>query len=820
MLTVLELGGEWRMREADAAAWLPAQVPGTVLTDLLRSGQIADPFYRQNEDTARALSYKEYEYEREFEVPAAVLDAEHAELVFEGLDTLADVYLNDVCILRADNMHRTWRIEAGPYLKQKGNRLRIWFHSPTAYTDRAEKEGCIHYVSCGSLSGAQYLRKPHSMFGWDWGPQMPDAGIWRPVRLECWSGSRLEDVRIHQEHQENGVRLSVDIRPAGDAAGLTAAVQVVSPQGDTVLQSETEEKDGVIAWSGLVEQPQLWWPHGYGGQPLYRLLITLYAGGEAVDRQEKRIGLRTLTVSRKPDDYGEEFAFVVNGIKIFSMGADYIPEDSLYGRMTAGKTRRLLEDCVKANYNTIRVWGGGYYPPEWFFDACDELGLIVWQDFMYACLIYEVTDAFVESITAESVDNLRRFRHHACLGLLCGNNENEMGWLSWDYEGCSSPRHKQDYLRLFEEILPGIVEREAPDVFYWPSSPSAGGNFRHTLDDGYGDSHYWAVWHGRLPFEEYTRHYFRYCSEYGFQSFPCAKTVNQFTEPEDRNIFSPVMEQHQKNGTANERILTYLAEYYRYPYSYETLLYASQLLQAEAIKTGAEHFRRHRGRCMGSLYWQVNDCWPVASWASIDYYGRWKGLHYYARRFYAPLLASCAIEEDTYALHVSNESRDTRQLRLVYALKDTQGREWARGEYPVTCAPLSTQMVCRDTLPADCPRDRVYIVFRLLDGDDMVSGGSEIFCRPKHFAFADPQLSLSAKETVDAFAVTVAAKAYAKSVALDLQDIDAVFSDNWMDLDAGETRTVLLDKADLPAGMTAALLQEQLEVRSIYQIGR
>lgn len=467
---------------------------------------------------------------------------------------------------------------------------------------------------------------------------------------------------------------------------------------------ETTAAEQVIT----IEHPQLWWPNGLGKQPLYRVTVRLATG----DTRMWRIGLRTMTVSREKDEWGEEFCHVVNGMKVFAMGADYIPEDNILARVTPERTRRLLEDCKAANFNAIRVWGGGYYPDDAFYDICDELGLMVWQDLMYACAFYDLTPDFERSIRVETHQNVARLRHHASLALICGNNEMEMfmagansaliNHRTWEFVP-TYPHHITDYVKMFEYILPAIVKETAPQTYWWPASPSSGGNFDAPNDENRGDNHYWDVWHGEKPFTEYRKFFFRYASEFGFQSFPCLKSVKQFTLPDDRNIFSRVMERHQRNQAANGKILSYLSQTFRYPNSFDDLLYASQLMQAEAIRYGVEHWRRNRGRCMGAIIWQLNDIWPVASWASIDYYGRWKALHYAAKRFFAPVMISAEEEgelsqnpkineyhpaplEKSFRLNVCNETlRDVTgrsRLGAAHARRRNRAAESANADHP------------------------------------------------------------------------------------------------------------------------------------------
>lgn len=410
-------------------------------------------------------------------------------------------------------------------------------------------------------------------------------------------------------------------------------------------------------------------------------------GGVEVDLVTQRIGLRQIGVRREKDSYGESFAHEVNGITIFAMGADYIPQDNIFGRITPKRTRKLLENCAEANFNIIRVWGGGYYPEDDFLDACDELGLLVWQDFMFACAVYELTDAFEENITAEFIDNIKRIRNHACLALWCGNNEMEMfvaggGW-------GNSPKQMGDYFKMYEYIIPKLLKKYDPDTFYWPASPSSGGGFDNPNDESRGDVHYWDVCHGGKPITEFRKFYFRYASEFGFQSFPSIRTIESFTLLEDRNPFSYVMEKHQRNNGANGKLMAYMEQEFLYPMSMETAVYASQVLQAEAIRNAAEHFRRYRGRCMGAIYWQLNDIWPGISWFSIDYYGRWKALHYYAKRFFAPVLLSCEEESmmtqerninaenvsfrKSVRFNVSNETRQAKKAEIRWNVRKNDG---------------------------------------------------------------------------------------------------------------------------------------------------
>ena len=773
------------MRITGTEEWIPASVPGSVYNDLINAGRLDDPYWRDNELKALKLMENDFEYVGSF-------DGNDWDLIrFNGIDTLADIYLNDRLLGSVDNMHCVYEYEIKEYLKPDNNTLKIVFHSPTEYIARKHKEDPLILGTEDAMEGFPFLRKAHYMFGWDWGPRLPDAGIWRDVELISVNKVRFTSVYIRQEFNEDG-----------------SEVRLIA---DTLTEKRVEGDYKVRVEPEIIKEPKLWWPNNLGDQPLYEVTVTLEdEDGQILDRWNKKIGIRTLEVSTEDG----EFAFTVNGVKFFAMGADYIPEDNILSRTNKDRTRDLINKCKASNFNSIRVWGGGIYPSDDFYDACDEAGLVVWQDLMFACANYRLTPDFEESIEAEVRDNIRRLRHHPSLGLWCGNNEMEMFVDKGEWGAHADPKIREDYLKMYEDLFPRIMKEEDPVRFYWPASPSCGGGFDDPNSPDRGDVHYWDVWHGNKPFTEYRKYYFRFLSEFGFQSFPSIRTIESFTLPKDRNVFSYVMEKHQRNASANGKIMNYMEQYFLYPNDLETLVYASQLLQAEAIRYGVEHLRRNRGRCMGAVYWQLNDCWPVASWASVDYYGRLKALHYYAKRFFDPVIISCEEEgllnkgnnvnaEDldvikSIRLNVTNETGSTIEDEVVWELRDADGSVLRQEKVPVKVEPFSSLWLDKIELP-EVDTYGNYVSYRLGD----ISEGTVLFCPPKHFRFTDPKLKVEVKWDE----ITVTSSSYAKGVEIRNGNDDLYLTDNFFDMNGG-TKTVRILSGS----------PEDITVRSVYSI--
>lgn len=822
----------WHMRQA-GEAYQPAVVPGTVYTDLLRNGSMEDPFWKDNEHQALALMENDYEYETCFDAEEELFSQDKILLHFDGLDTIADIYLNQEHIGNAYNMHRVWEYDVTRLIKKKDNVLQVILHSPLRFM-REEFAKCRTLGSEDAMDGFVHIRKAHCMFGWDWGAHLPDAGIFRGVSLLGIKGARLDGVYIRQEHFSEKVVLHLEVeeelvfsdegetvfqkegvsshKGKGFTENTCYTVEITSPDGNIWSYEDSPE-------SVTVEQPRLWWPHGYGEQPLYTVKVSLYADGQLADVWERRIGLRTLTMKIEKDEWGECFAHEVNGVAIFAMGADYIPEDHLLGRVTPEKTRKLLEQCTAANYNAVRVWGGGYYPEDWFYDICDELGLIVWQDFMFACAVYELTPEFKANIRQEFIDNVKRLRHHASLGLWCGNNEMEM-FVAQKIHWVTKKTEVRDYVIMYEQLIPEVLEEYDPETFYWPASPSSGGAFDEPNSPDRGDVHYWDVWHGNKPFSSYRKYFFRYLSEFGFQSFPSKKTIETFTDdPKDMNIFSYVMEKHQRQFSANGKIMNYLQQTYLYPTDFDTLLYASQLLQMDAVRYGIEHFRRNRGRCMGAIVWQLNDCWPVVSWASIDYCGRWKALHYAEKRSFAPLMLSCEEEgmttreidinranagfEKSIRLNVANETMQEQCVQVSWAVRNAKAEILRDGGVQEVRVPALSSVWLEKVMLPEIDIFSEYVSYEMTQEGTVISEGTVMFSYPKYFRYEDPKLTCR----VEGDEIVVSADAYAKNVEIQNENEDFILSDNYFDLNGNEKRVKVISGE-----------MKGIRLRSVYDI--
>ena len=831
---VLKLDRGWQFRQVAAGAqdaetgWLPATVPGDVHLDLLANKKIDDPFFRDNEAKLQWIENESFEYRLNFDASPSLMARSNVDLIFDGLDAVSQVYLNGVQVLAADNMFRIWRVPVKGHLHPGKNLLRVVFPSPIKAAQEVAAGDAFRLKSM--TADKTYVRKAAYEFGWDWGPKFVTSGIWRPVRLEAWDKVRIADFAIRQRDVSKDVaHASAEVEvEAATAGSAKVSVQYADDGKPVTLRTVASLHAGrnVIVLPVEIRQPKLWYPAGYGDQPLYEFTAQVSTGVQPADERKAKVGLRTIVLHRELDKWGRSFELVVNGIPVFAKGADVIPFDSFPNRVTTADYRRILESARDANMTTIRHWGGGYYETEEFYSICDELGIMIWQDFQFGNDWQPGTYAFKLNIQAEAEDQVRRLRNHPSIVLWSGNNETEAAF-SWGPRPTLPPDVRlliwQDYLTEFSGILPRVVARLDPETPYWPSSPSAD---YEPLSDHYqsGDAHIWDVWHGRVPFSTYETHHARFVTEYGFQSFPEMKTIEAFTTPEDRTgIFTPVMLAHQKNNEGNSIIHDYLLKDYSEPKDFASFLYVSQVLQAEGIKIGAEHFRRSRPETMGSIFWQLNDCWPVASWSSIDYYGRWKALQYYARRFYAPILVSPHVEDGSLKVYIVSDKTVVTPATLRVRLMDFDGNVLLEESQPVDVAPLASKDYLDWPLKklADAGAantSRVFVVADLQTGGatDFAMNGKQIsrnlaYLAPvKEIHLKPAQLKVETTGAQGSYKIRIGSPVLARSVYLTFGDLDVQVSDNYFDIMPGET-------VEITATSSATLdaIKAQLKVISL-----
>ncbi|MCC6415745.1 MAG: glycoside hydrolase family 2 protein [Opitutaceae bacterium] len=810
----------WKFRDAtQQSTWRAAVVPGCVHRDLRRHQLIPDPFFGTNELDLQWIEQRDWEYRTTFTVATTLLREEVVELVCDGLDTLCTVYLNGKKIAATDNMFVTWRWNVKPLLQRGRNELRFVFASvgralPKTRPEHQPKE---YNDSVGRCS---VFRKEQCQFGWDWGPRFATAGVWRDVRLEAWTANRLDSVRIAQDHSARDGSVTLVFTPELARPDRFVTYYVTISLGDQVV---AEVSGRAANLKSELRNPQLWWPNGHGAQPLYSAEVrAVDKQGRAIGTWSRRIGLRTIALDRAKDQWGESFQFVVNGRPIFAKGANWIPAHSFVAGLTRADYERDFVSAAQANMNMMRVWGGGLYESEEFYDVCDELGLLVWQDFMFACTLYPRDREFLASVKREATDNIRRIRHRASLALWCGNNEIET--LNWDALKADRKLRK-NYDAIFHQLLPAAVAAHDGVTAYWPTSPYRGEGRSNdytikSLGEISGDTHFWDVWHARHPVKDYEKWQFRFVSEFGMQSYSSPATNATFSAAKDNNVFGPVMENHQKNTAGNQIILDYVSRLYCFPKNQDALIYLSQLNQAHCMQTGVEHYRRTMPRCMGALYWQLNDCWPVASWSSIEHTGRWKALHHVARRFFAPALVSARVpggetaiignyrrsSVDRVHLYTVYDHPETTDGLLVWDLFHLDGRIIASAKKDVRLR--YGQSVKQHTLDlrkplAELGRDHLYLRIALEINGQRVSEETVFLTPPRFLDLPRGRTSVTARQlTPTQVLLTFRSDVFQHRFAFDVPGYDHRSSDNYFELYPGEQKDALVEFA-LPAKAAA-----------------
>jgi len=815
MKPLLNLSNNWTFFEPSSKRWLDAQVPGCIHTDLLRHKLIPDPFWGSNEHDLQWIGEREWKYRCEFKVDAGLLNQTHIELVAEGLDTVATLRLNGRRIGTSGNMFVGYRFDVQQGLRQGDNVLEILFDNQMDYLRARQQPDDLPEWN-DPVGGVQHIRKMQCQFGWDWGPRLVTCGIYKAIRLEAWISNRIVSVHVSQLHTKGAVELTV--KPELISKSLGTIRGTVSLGGKVVAEVKNHRC--------TIADPQLWWPNCLGAQPLYELRIELVEDGSVVDFHSQRIGLRTIVLDRHADEFGETFQFAVNGRTIFAKGANWIPAHSFVTEADRAFYDNILSSAAAANMNMLRVWGGGIYESDDFYDLCDEKGLLVWQDFMFACSLYPGTPEFLGLVREEAEYQVKRLANRACLALWCGNNEIEQ----MPQEIIKTRKRKKAYDEVFYKILPNAVQRFDGNTPYWPSSPhNPEGYEKGHNNERAGDCHFWDVWHARKPVKTYEQKNFRFCSEFGMQSYCSPEVAATFCKPEEFNVFSPAMENHQKNGAGNQIILDYISRLYRFPKDYAALSYLSQLNQAWCMKVGIEHFRRSMPRTMGALYWQINDCWPVASWSSLEFGGRWKALQYAARRFFAPALVSAHVPgEETVG--IGNSTWSTIHEVNLFTIYD--GIDACGGDLRWTLYHLDGRILTKglkkqlQLIPGESVRQagldfakdmakhgaaNLFLrVWLEIDGA-LASENTVLFTAPRFIALprGKPKASIT-KIGAEQFEIEFCADTLVYQLAFDFPQTNYRADDNYFDLFPGVTHRV---KITSPSSITE--LRKKLTIASL-----
>ncbi|PWJ43161.1 beta-mannosidase [Sediminitomix flava] len=807
----LELNENWFFSSTthpDYQQPLPAQVPGTVQTDLLSNHKIEEPFYRFNEDSTYWVEREDWTYTNTFKISKEMFESDGLELVFEGLDTYATVKLNAQEVFYAENMHRTWFIKDKSLFREGENTLEITFHSISKVGEErlAKYDHIYPTVAEKAEIGKQtapVTRKAAYQYGWDWAPRLVAMGIWRPIKLKAWNKAKIEDFHIVQ-HQVSKEKATFTAEfELETIETLKAELQIHINGIGTVASKTIEIKEGNQQKATVdfeIENPKLWWTNGLGNQHLYE--ITGIVKSEGVqDVISHKIGVRTLELVQEEDEHGESFKFRLNGKDIFAKGANWVPNDHFLPRVTKQKYVDILEAAKTSNMNIMRVWGGGVYEDDLFYELCDEYGFLVWQDFMFACTQYPADSAFLANIKVEAEQNVKRLRNHPSIALWVGNNEIETGWVPWQwmekygFSQVDSTAMEREYEKLFYELLPSVVDELDHDRKYWASSPQAGWGKkyeRQAANHHKGDDHFWGVWFGTSPHAVFYGNAGRFVSEYGFQSFPELSSIEQFASQAegDFGMNSALMDFRQRSFPGNQRMQLIGDYYYQKPKDFESFVYQSQLTQAEGVKLAAEYHRR-RPQTMGTIFWQINDSWPTMSWSSIDYYGKWKALQYFMKKAFAPVIASAYNEYGKFGVYVLNDKVEEQKVKVSLSYQTLDGKVLKTKKYDINAkAMASTEVIAEQqnidaflesTLDSYNKRDLVLAMEVKQDGK-LCYENTFFFNAPKDLNLKEPTYKFNLAKTKDGYELSIKANTTVKNLMLSCNDEKAFFSDNYFDL--------------------------------------
>lgn len=804
----IELNTNWEFRQVGTEDWMPAQVPGSVHTDLMNNGIIEDPYYRVNERDVQWVDKEDWEYKTIFSLGGEFVKKEKLEILFEGLDTHSDVFLNGEQILSSDNMFREWLVDVKDLIREGDNELLVYFHSPTRIG--LEKYDALDYTipvsdndqsQNGGLGDKQvsiFLRKAGYHFGWDWGPRLVTSGIWKPIQLRAWDGATIRDLFVKQGTIDNNVAFLDAILEIESESEKTSII-TLNIDGEESLEEVVDLRIGLntIKIPLEITKPELWWTNGLGEQKLYNIEAKLSHDKKVLSEKSVRTGIRTIEVIQEPDSAGKSFYFKVNGHPVFMKGANYIPQDIFLNRVSPDRYMHIIESAKKTNMNMIRVWGGGIYEKDIFYKLCDENGILVWQDFMFACAMFPGDKDFLDNVRHEAIDNVKRLRNHPSIALWCGNNENLVAWHGWGWKQSIKREQGEEvaniiwkaYDDLFHHLLPDVVEKYDNDRLYWSSSPSAGmGEPENWVA---GDVHYWGVWWGKEPFKNYRTLIPRFMSEYGFQSFPELSTVEKYATEDDWDIFSEVMKSHQRSSIGNGTITTYMERNYRKPKDFPMFLYVGHILQAEGIKVAMEGHRKHMPYCMGSLFWQIDDCWPVASWSSIDYYGKWKAQQYFAEKAFREILVSPETDDNKTKVFIVSDKLEDQSAKLKLVAMDFDGNKIWEDLKDVNIKANSSEIHYTiensDLFKEKSPASLLLYTAVTGSSDKIISENVLYFKPVKDLDLPAPDLQWVMNKTEGGFNIVVSADKLAKNIYLTAPGVEGFFSDNFFDILPGQT---------------------------------
>lgn len=785
--------GEWTFRQAQTGDWKKTSVPVSVHTALLQNGMIEDPYYRDNESKLQWIEQADWEFQCTFQVSEALLLRKHIELRWYGLDTYAHVYLNDSLVMETNNMFRTFTKDVKKWLKPGANTLHVYFESPVKKVETEWKN--LGYELPGGIR--TMTRKAQFHYGWDWGPRLVGCGILKKPELVGWDDLIIDNIYVTTKSYtpERAVMIANFRYRCDFKEKVTISVRSEGRKSIEDHNFQIGEHTDSTTWD--IDNPKLWWPLGMGEQPLYDFNIDVKRGTRVIEKVDIRAAIRTVQLVTQKDDKGEPFYFKVNDVPVFAKGANYIPQDMFQDRVRPEQYKRLLDDVVASNMNMLRVWGGGIYEDDLFYQLCDSRGIMVWQDFMYACAMYPGSGDFFKNASKEAYEQIERLRQHPSIVLWCGNNENSEAWHHWGWQMQFNEQQRKklwrDYEILFKDVLPTYVENYAGGVPYWESSPKFGrGNPKSNSE---GDSHYWGVWHDEEPFEIFNKKVPRFMSEYGFQSFPEWRTIGSFTVPEDRELESKVMLAHQKHPRGNALIAEYMKRDYRSPKKFEDFVYVSQILQAEGMRTGIEAHRRNKPYCMGTLYWQLNDVWPVASWAGRDYFGRWKALQYYVREAFSPVAALPIVEGELLSVYGVSDKTSAQKVNLSVRVLEFEGAEVSHEILrDVQLKPDSSKRVWQGalkTLLNGRKAENVVVEITLSDEADKQLYRRLMYLTPvRKLTLPNVNIKMQVQAVNDGFNLVLESDKLAKNVLLQTE-AEGFFSDNYFDMLPGERRTIL-----------------------------